>query len=198
MTTKLVWLGMPPTDKSFRPYVTAIGQAAIAWNGLHEALRELFLVLMGDNDYLGDSTVWHSLRSDRSQRQLIIGVVKSRHETGELSDQIRENIGALLKQCNTVADARDNVIHAPLSSEKGRIVPDAKHGNPRASNLLNKDLLTEFRWCRDAALVLTDSTYRMVTALTDPSRFPWPKTPALPNRGVKKNHQGRHHQPQKR
>jgi hypothetical protein len=65
-----VWIGDAPTHRSFRPYVVAIGEAAVAWNGLHEAFRRLFTTI-GNDDFPSSAAMWYSLRSDRAQRQLI-------------------------------------------------------------------------------------------------------------------------------
>src|SRR5258705_7357991 len=129
---KKSWLGLSPTHKSFRPYVTAIGQAAVAWNGLHEALRDIFWVL-SDNDKPTSSATWYAIRSDRSQRSMIRAIAKVDKETGEISEAIFKRIEWLLGECETLANKRDEVIHAPLiSTTQHGIYPNAHSGNPIA------------------------------------------------------------------
>lgn len=186
------WIGYPPTHKSFNPYTRTIGQAALAWNGLHEAFRELFCVLMQGVDTPQSASVFYSLRSDRSQRQMIKAAAKSAFETGELPKDESELIGWLLKEADKLAEARDDIVHAPLISSisPDNVYPFAQFGHPRAKNLSGKDLLTEFRWCRDTAITLAD--FCIKTALTisyGREQFPLPETPSLPNRGQKNSRQ---------
>jgi hypothetical protein len=186
------WIGFPPTHKAFQPYVAAIGQAAVTWNGLHEALRGLFTTI-GNNDFPASSAMWYSLRSDRSQRQLIKALAQSAREHGEMGDAIFSRIEWLMKQADILADARDNAIHAPLVlspmlHDLGaplRVRLDVRGGHPRAKQLFNKDLLSEYRWCRDMGRTLTDFCMRLDMAICYPSD-PLPEISSLPKRGQTK------------
>ena len=50
-------------------------------------------------------------------------------------------------------------------SPAGLIIPDYALANPRALKLAQKDLLPEFRWCRDTAIALRDYCDRVADAL---------------------------------
>ena len=183
-----IWLGLPPSHKSFRPYVTAIGQAAVAWNGLHEALRDIFWALTGANKATG-SAIWYAIRSDRSQRGMIRAIAKLALETGGISDVVFKRVEWLLGECENLSNKRDEVIHAPLiSTAKDGIYPNTFSGNPIAKRLLNKELLSEFRWCRDAGVTLTDFAMRLhLHMIMGDSEFGGlPEIPSMPNRGQKK------------
>jgi hypothetical protein len=186
MAKKRMWLGYPPTHAKFRPYVTAIGQAAVAWNGLHDALRSLFWYLSGGVEPRTHAAIWNSIRSDRSQRAMLRSLAKSDEQTGEITRDQYDLIIWLLERCNSLAEARDDVVHAPLIAHKDGVAPNSAFGNPRAANLLNKDMLSEFRWCRDMALVLTDFCARLDWHFCQPRRFALPEKPELPNRGQKR------------
>lgn len=191
-----IWIGNPPTHKSFEPYVKAIGQAAIAWSGLHEVLRDIFWIMLG-TDKPTSSAIWYSIRSDRSQRQMLKALAKSYRETGDLRKELADKIDALLKECDAVALTRDDVVHAPILSSLTGVVPNAYSGSPMASRLLNKVLLDEYRWCRDACLVISDYAHRIsINMMTenDPE-YPLPGTLKLPNRGQKKSRPSRPRQP---
>ena len=41
------WESIPYTHPAFRPYTTALGELALAWNGLHSEMALLFCTLMG-------------------------------------------------------------------------------------------------------------------------------------------------------
>jgi hypothetical protein len=61
----------------FKPYVTALGQLALAWNDLQESLAGLFMTLVNPPPKEGDFVtytplwVWASIKSDRSQREML-------------------------------------------------------------------------------------------------------------------------------
>ena len=140
--------------------------------------------------------IWYSVKNDRSQRQMIRAVLKSkRSNLGGLA----EDVGWLLKEVDLLAEVRNDVIHAPLLSmddkdgtpsflelsdpPKPKVRPfAAEKGHPRSLNLLSRDLLSEYSWCRDAARVLTDFCINCCQCLYDYGRFPWPTRPQLPTR----------------
>lgn len=47
------------TDRIFKPYVTAIGELALAWNDLHEKLGWLFYLYIDTGDEQG-SRLWNA------------------------------------------------------------------------------------------------------------------------------------------
>jgi hypothetical protein len=180
------FLGYPPTHKSFRPYVTAIGQAAIAWNGLHEALRSLFGVFLASDDPPTHVAIWYSQNNDRAQRNILRALARTDNETGNVSDDVYQRVKWLLDEADNLATVRDAAIHAPLISDAKAIVPYTFHaglsGHPKAKKLLDKHLLTEFRWCRDTAITLTDFCLRLEFALTRVRPTALPDIPSLPDR----------------
>jgi hypothetical protein len=52
------------------PYVMALGKVAHSWNYLQEALGQLFYIVTGLEDRMGEA-LWHSMPSDRMQRQML-------------------------------------------------------------------------------------------------------------------------------
>src|SRR5262245_46388317 len=158
------WIGYAPTHKSFRPYVVAIGEAAVAWNGLHEAFRCLFTTI-GNDDFPSSAAMWYSLRSDRAQRQLITALARNAYELGQMGAHIFDRIAWLMKQADKLAAVRNDAIHTPLISSRSDVQPDLRGGHANALNLLNKDLLSEYRWCRDMGVTLTDFCIRLDLAI---------------------------------
>src|ERR1022692_594393 len=70
-----VW-GHPPTHAVFRPYAITLGQLALAWNELHESMALLFCTTMGggySNQFLA---VWHVLKVDRAQRDILLAAAR--------------------------------------------------------------------------------------------------------------------------
>ena len=70
-------------------------------------------------------------------------------------------------------EARDDAVHAPLfASGRGPgklpvVSVGSAHGHPRAKNLENRELLTDFRWCRNAATTLTSFFIDLQEALIE-------------------------------
>src|SRR5689334_2338290 len=178
------FLGYPPTHKSFKAYVAAIGQAAIAWNGLHEALRSLFALFLASETVPTHAAIWYSQNNDRAQRNMLMALARSDYDHGDISDEIFQRVRWLINAANDLATVRDVAIHAPLVSDSKSITPWTLHGigHPKAIKLLDKNLLAEFRWCRDAAITLTDFCLRLEFALTRIRPYPLPDIPSLPNR----------------
>jgi hypothetical protein len=102
----------------------------------------------------------------------------------------------LIDRVNSLEDTRNDAAHAPLfNTERSiyglaegseKISPASWLFNPRALKLSQREnLLREFRYCRDAAIILSDYARAIDRALINP-KSPWPKKPALPNRPPKK------------
>jgi hypothetical protein len=189
---------LPFTHQAFRPYVTALGQLSLAWNSLHETLALLFLTVMNgevSNQYLA---VWHALKSDRAQRDILLAATKSGIRTA-VPVKFVDDIVWLCWKAAAVEEARDDALHSPLwgyrrGTRDTIIVPGTGLGHVRANNLARKNLLIEFRWCRDAATVLGIFATQIDSSLRD-FRVPWPDRPEWPNRGgtnTKKRHRQAH------
>jgi len=178
---------VPYTDPAFRPYATALGQLALAWNGLHEELAILFCTVMGgrfSNHFLA---VWHALKVDRAQRDILLAAancdVPGVHDN---YPRLRDEIAWICDRATAVEDARNNALHSPLWGHRRYadvvlIMPGSAFGHVRARNLERKNLLAEFRWCRDAATTLSDFLGEIESAVADHSR-PWPGRPHWPER----------------
>lgn len=203
------------TAPEFRPYVTALGQLTLAWNDLQESLGTLFWTVMNKRPPMaGDFVdytplmVWHSVKSDRQQRVMLKAAVgfdgdksgRTIYFDGFNRPQFADDVRWLLIECDKLEDARNNAIHSPLFSTVAfriglgaaiqasePVRPAYWQFNPRAVSLdKRKNLLSEFRYCRDMAMFLADYAHLMDSALTHPQR-PWPKRSTPPNREPKTN-----------
>ena len=202
-------------ERKWQPYVTAIGQAALAWNALHEGLGILFWALNGRIAKQRPQAIWNSTDNDVAKRKLLAAVAMTLTNNHlALYPKMEDDLGWLLDRTNAVGKARNDAVHSPLfipswrekeqAEERGQIVgqvyPNTDFGNPRALALANKDLLTEYRWCRDAAAVLLRFTSQIDFCVSMnliggdgklPLLVPWPDRPRMPNRGQKKRRQRR-------
>ena len=199
------------TAAEFKPYVAAIGQFALAWNDLQESLAGLFWSLnlpyppsAGDSINYLPLRVWHSIKSDRSQRDMLQATVK--HLSVDWGrPRLVCDANWLIDQSTKLEGARNDTIHSPLFSvdkslygsteARERIAPAWWQFNPKAISLMKREnLLGEFRYCRDVAIMLSDYARQIDAALINRLR-PWPSRPSLPNRKPKNTLQGQPHQP---
>jgi len=189
-------------EARYRPYVVAVGQVALAWNDLYKVLAVFFIVLHGEtvpSDV--PLAVWNSSKSDRAQREMLAAAAKT---FLTLPDMLAlyptgaADVKWLADRIGEVEEARNNAVHSPLAVEgRGQrimVVPDTSTGHGRAKNLevkmTKRELLAEFRLCRDTACVLRDHAWRMYATLC--GEGPWPDRPQLPNRGGRSSPQQRH------
>jgi hypothetical protein len=188
--------GLPVTNRAFGPYVAALGQLTLAWNDLHETLAILFSMVMGGG-YVGQYlAIWHAIKVDRAQRDILVAAAKADQLRGTSYSRLVPDLEWICVKANAVEDARNDALHSPLwGSQRGPgsilVMPAAGLGHVRAQKLLTKDLLIEFRWCRDASLVLTGFAREIDIAMSE-FGLAWPDRPVWPNRGKTKKSKPRH------
>ncbi len=194
------WPGV--TDPIYKPYVVAIGQLALAWNELHESLALLFIELPASGRPYPATDIWNAVGFDRPKRQLIRSLLRALHAEYPAKPRMKADLEWFLTEIDKVEDARNDAIHAPLTFEpkprvqyfmsvtggttaRTKIVPSTAFDNRRALKLLNKELLTEFRWCRDMSIALSKHASEIYDAIAANPRESnaWPARPTLPNRG---------------
>lgn len=174
-------------EEIFRPHATALGWVLYSWNWLHESLGALFEAVVRAGHGPVARAIWQSSNSDRAQRAMLLAAsVAAQSHT--LTKPQGEDIKWLYDMCDKLAQARNDAIHAPMffstSHEGTAVIPHDHQGNKRAKGLASRNLLNEFRWCRETASVLTDFSYRAAASLNHAERIPWPDRPPMPNRGV--------------
>ena len=189
------------TSPEFKPYVTALGQLALAWNDLQESLKALFWTLMNPRPQAGDSVthtplwVWSSIKSDRSQREMLKAAI-NHPQTQWDRNEIKDDVNWLIEKANSLEDSRNDAIHSPLFSvdkslygtwpRSEKVAPAWRLFNPRAAKLSQRtSLLGEFRYCRDTAITLAEYALHIDSALINPTRRAWPNRPSLPTRPPK-------------
>lgn len=181
-------------EKLFEPYGVELGKLVYAWNLLQGSLCEVFSILAPPARVA--EAVWHSTQNDRTQREMLRSAAKAIHGTRHVANlpKMQEDVVWLVNRANSLADQRNDAIHAPLSftitPEEIRLEPPIVGGNPRAAKLKGKDLLNEFRLCRERADVLTCFARNLSYAIQRGPRQPWPKRPSLPNPEQKRTRPG--------
>ena len=151
----------------------------------------LFCSVMGggiSNQFLA---VWHAISNDRAQRGMLEAAAREPLRLGQdLWDIISNEVHWINVEATKIEDIRNDALHSPLwGYQRGEketiIIPVAGLGHRRAKKLqeAKRGLLAEFRYCRDAALILTDYVKDIEEFLGARGPRTWPERPSLPNRG---------------
>jgi hypothetical protein len=169
-------------DDKFLELSQAIGALALVWNDLGVALSSLFHAATKIPNRLATDAVWNSIKSDRAQREMINALIKLEVLGYNLDSRLRTEVLWCLKKIENLEDLRNNAVHSPVLFTDEGVVAWHHLGNPRAKGLANKDLVHEFNWFYDSAVVLR----QYCEYLTDCVHFARKvdiERPALPNRG---------------
>jgi hypothetical protein len=186
-----------PTDEerktAFEVYTLAVGKVAHARNYLHEKLGQLFVVVSGADRGIA-LAIWYSTDSDRAQRWMLRAAAMACGSDRWPNPAAKDDTIWLLDRADSLAEQRNNAIHAPCSlfvggEKEGGSEMGASffYGHPRARKLMGKSLLDEFDWCERYAETLSEFTEKVETGIAFAGRYPWPDRPSLPTRGRKNN-----------
>jgi hypothetical protein len=182
--------GMTPKqiEKNFQPYAAALGTVVYSWNKLHQNLAYLFWGVIGTASGTVPLTVWHSTDNDRAQRQLLrkVAEAKSMNALEKFKNpKTVEDIKWLLDRADSLADQRNDAIHAPYLFIIGpgpmKLEADDFLGHSRAKKLKGKNLLDELKWCHQTAAALPFFAHLLYMAVLG-LQMPWPDRPRLPPR----------------
>jgi hypothetical protein len=174
---------------AFRLYVIALGQLTLMWNEFHEMLALLYCSVMGVRPGIAIDqhiAVWHALKVDRAQRDILLAAAIN-NILLDAPPTFINDIKWICERADVVEDVRNNAIHSPLFGidygEDGKIIaPSTSLGHVRAQSLAKKELLSEFRWCRDASNCLKEYVFAVHSAIFEGFSTPWPDRPAWPTR----------------
>jgi hypothetical protein len=157
------------------------------------------VVLHCDGGWICEPVLGHLeyLKSDRSQREILLAAAKSTFVNGSGSQKRAEEIEWICKRADALEDSRNDALHSPLwATPRGPstsiVSPVVGLGHVRANKLLGKNLLTEFQWCRECSTLLRDYATELDFAVCRGRALP--DRPKLPSR----NRQGAASSPRKK
>ncbi len=144
------------------------------------------------------NAVWHSIKSDRDQRQMVRAAITA---SPELEQEQKSDLLWLIKEIEKLADRRNDAIHSPYTFFIGPdgliVMPSYLFDHPRANKLPKLELMEELKWYRKSAACLLGYAAGILDAMLDPTQT-WPDRPQLqdhsrphrrerkqPRRGVK-------------
>ncbi|MCK1736618.1 hypothetical protein IVA79_22340 [Bradyrhizobium sp. 138] len=172
------------------PYKLALGKVAHSWNHMQEQLGVLFCMVAGLDNRMG-MAIWHALKSDRSQRELLQAAIEAASDDEEWTNDFpkaKEDISWILKKVNKLTDGRNSAIHAPVFSVvvgEPELRPNTILGNPNAAKLRGKDIIAEFEWYEEYFDSIKGFAAGVALALMGRRRpnsvwTQWPDRPRLP------------------
>ena len=160
-----------------------IGSIAIAWNGLHVVLGEIFVDVIAPDKKRIVLAAWSAVPNDRSKRAMLESAAVMAF--GRKSKFVIELKWALGKM-NRLEDSRNDAVHTPYAISMGgdegfQFIPYVWSESPRAKALWDRDLKLEFA----SYLKNIDSITKFARALGKMIHAPaldpaWPKRPSLP------------------
>jgi hypothetical protein len=150
-------------ERQFKPLALKIGWIAYEWNRLQETLAELFADAMGNHSPA--FKVWHSVRSDLTQREMLKAAAEDKMAFG--AESLKRVWGEILwvtNEATALSHKLNDALHAPFffvtHPDKIEVLPLHIFGNQKAKKLLSKDILKEFEWYKNSLAVLAD--YAMI------------------------------------
>ena len=169
-------------NETFQPYAKALGEVALAWNDFNMVLSSVFGTALKIPNLMVADALWNSLKSDRAQRDMLRALIYLEVMGHNIPTNIRCEVKWVLDKADSLEEARNNALHSPLLSDQGSVFAWHQLGNQRAKKLADKDLLKEFGWFYDTAIILRQYTELLGDAIRHPTE-PLPERPSLPNRG---------------
>lgn len=175
---------------AFQPITQAIGEVTLAWNGLHDDLGSLFWFFLDVPNGLIPGAVWHSIKVDTAQRDMLEAITKlPPHTLGlRMNDETREAVIFILDQTKKLIDRRNNAIHCPLvRTNENEIIPMIGIGHERAKKVSGqlkkespkRDIRGDLYFLYDSITTLRKYTDDLSEALLRET-VPFPLKPQMP------------------
>jgi hypothetical protein len=133
-------------------HALAIGKIVMAWNEYHETLGEIYAEICGREKWSASLDDWHSDRNDAAQRSKLR---KAALYNLEATAPALEAISWIIDTTDQILREQRNIgVHMPLMSftdEAGlhQILPLTIFGNPRALDMVGRDILKEYAHFED-------------------------------------------------
>ncbi len=173
-------------SKAFKPLAVGLGRTALALNDLIISMSGILGSILRIPNRLIASVIWHSIKSDRDQINLIKNLAESPALGIEIHPKIRPEIIWLCERASNLLDVRNDLLHSPFVNAGGKPVSLHLGTHQRALRFEGKDAIAECAWFYKRAVMLRDYAENLQTALTRAGSS-LPKRPILPDRPIYKN-----------
>lgn len=101
-----------------RKHARQIGEVALAWNHLQDALFNLFWVFTTEGTQKNkrdrwpiSHAIWHSFQSDKAQREMLLVVVKA---DARVPQKLRGQIKWIVDHTKKLGTFRNDAVHTPI------------------------------------------------------------------------------------
>ena len=156
-------------EESLQPYAEELGNLVIDWNTMQEGFCMLFCVLLEVENSDKALAIWHLLKSDKLQRDLVVKVAphcalikKDPKVIGLIEWAVNNAMG--------LGNHRDDAVHSPyvvLMQEPISLGSLSLLGHPRAIGFTDKELISEFARIRGNIRAMTIFVYKLQQYIID-------------------------------
>lgn len=165
-------------DKKFDQFANSIGRVALAWNSLHTELFDLFWAVFGISNGMIPGVIWHALKVDRAQREILKDFVKSNAIGIKISKELRGEINWLIDQTDKLEDTRNDLIHTTFGIYEG--TPFALHlgQHKRGLKFEGRDIQADADWLFSQLTLLSCYAEKLINLAHKPGQM-LPQRPVL-------------------
>jgi hypothetical protein len=178
--------------EAYEPFMMALGELAFQWNALQDEMCSLFCVLLqSKNPDIGEA-IWHTVKSDRGQREMLMNLLPVARINGlKISLPFQKDIKDVLNSIMKLENDRNDAIHSPMAiwieAEGFAIKPNTLSNNPRARNLEGKNLMQTFGYVTHCAGLYGRYLNKVQAKIINKDE-PFPKKPQAPPLSQFQNH----------
>jgi hypothetical protein len=149
-------------------HAEALGHVSLAWTRVHEILAMLFGLLLRPVAEERAYAIWHAIRNDRSQREMLWALAQA---SLPADSEIRKAIRWAVQELLSLENSRNDALHAPYvlvhDEERGpTMVANEFTGNKRAANLSGRDLGVELESYKKNVTAVADYLWEVVRRLS--------------------------------
>jgi hypothetical protein len=149
-------------------HAEALGHVSLAWTRLHEIMATLFGLLLRPVPEERAYAIWHSIRNDRSQRDMLSALA---HAALPADSEARKAIKWAKDNLLSLENSRNDALHSPYvlvhDEERGpTMVANELTGNQRAANLSGRDLGVELESYKKNVTAVADYLWEVVRRLS--------------------------------
>jgi hypothetical protein len=170
-------------------HAEALGHVSLAWTRLHEIMANLFGLLLAPVAKERAYAIWHSIKNDRSQRDMLLALAEASFPA---DSEIRKAIKWARDNLLSLENARNDALHAPYllihDEERGpTMIANELTGNKRAANLSGRNLGVELESYKKNVTAVADYLWVAAQELSRPQKnalaqqpHKMPPPPSLP------------------
>jgi hypothetical protein len=149
-------------------HAEALGHISLAWTRVHEIMAMLFGLLLRPVPEERAYAIWHSIKNDRSQRDMLWALAQA---SLSADSEIRKAIKWAVEKLLSLENSRNDALHSPyvLSYDERRgptMIANETTGNRRAANLSGRDLGVELESYRKNVPAVADYLWEVVRRLS--------------------------------